>query len=133
MAGELGADPVLCGFIGGETGKVLQPLLDELPGSRRLVRTAAWSGSYVMDRRSGERDPIAFAWSAAPTRHEIDDLVSLTVDVGARERGAGAVRARCRRSRCRSRSTASWSPTPRRRHAHDRRPLAAAAEQRAGG
>ena len=79
MAGELGADPVLCGFIGGETGKVLEPLVDELPGSRRLVRTAAWSGSYVMDRRSGERDPIAFAWSAAPTRHEIDDLVSLTV------------------------------------------------------
>src|SRR5687768_11027327 len=79
MAGELGADPVLCGFIGGETGKVLQPLLDELPGSGRLVRTAAWSGSYVMDRRSGERDPIAFAWSAAPTRHELDDLVSLTV------------------------------------------------------
>ena len=38
MAGELGADPVLCGFIGGETGKVLQPLLDELPGSRRLVQ-----------------------------------------------------------------------------------------------
>ena len=79
MAGELGADPVLCGFIGGETGKVLRPLIDELPGSQRLVRTAAWSGSYVMDRRSGERDPIAFAWSAAPTRHELDDLVSLTV------------------------------------------------------
>jgi 1-phosphofructokinase len=78
MAGELGADPVLCGFIGGETGKVLQPLLDEVPGTRRLVSTAAWSGSYVMDRRSGEREPIAFAWSASPTRHEIDDLVSLT-------------------------------------------------------
>jgi 1-phosphofructokinase len=78
MAGELGAGPVLCGFIGGETGKVLQPLLDELPGCRRLVSTAAWSGSYVMDRRSGEREPIAFAWSAPPTRHEIDDLVSLT-------------------------------------------------------
>ncbi|MGH2978479.1 MAG: 1-phosphofructokinase family hexose kinase [Solirubrobacterales bacterium] len=78
MAGEMGAHPVLCGFIGGETGKVLQPLLDELPGVRRLVSTAAWSGSYVMDRRSGEREPIAFAWSNAPTRHEIDDLFSLT-------------------------------------------------------
>jgi 1-phosphofructokinase len=78
MAGELGADPVLCGFIGGETGKVLRPLLDEVPGQRRLVTTAAWSGSYVMDRRSGEREPIAFAWSAPPTRHEMDDLFSLT-------------------------------------------------------
>jgi 1-phosphofructokinase len=78
MAGEMGAHPVLCGFIGGETGKVLRPLIDELPGDRRLVDTAAWSGSYVMDRRSGEREPIAFAWSAPPTRHEIDDLFSLT-------------------------------------------------------
>jgi 1-phosphofructokinase len=78
MAGELEAHPVLCGFIGGETGKVLQPLLDELPGERRLVTTAAWTGSYVMDRRSGEREPIAFAWSASPTRHEMDDLFSLT-------------------------------------------------------
>lgn len=78
MAGEMGARPVLCGFIGGETGKVLHPLLDELPGDRRLVNTAAWSGSYVMDRRSGEREPIAYAWSAPPTRHELDDLVSLT-------------------------------------------------------
>jgi 1-phosphofructokinase len=78
MAGELGARPVLCGFIGGETGKVLHPLLEELPGDRRLVSTAAWSGSYVMDRRSGEREPIAYAWSAPPTRHELDDLVSLT-------------------------------------------------------
>lgn len=78
MAGELGARPVLCGFVGGETGKVLHPLLEELPGDRRLVSTAAWSGSYVMDRRSGEREPIAYAWSAPPTRHELDDLVSLT-------------------------------------------------------
>jgi 1-phosphofructokinase len=78
MVGELEAHPVLCGFTGGETGKVLQPLLDELPGDRRLVTTAAWSGSYVMDRRSGEREPIAFAWSAPPTRHEIDDLFSVT-------------------------------------------------------
>jgi 1-phosphofructokinase len=78
MAAELEADPVLCGFIGGETGKVLQPLLDELPGELRLVTTGATSGTYVMDRRSGEREPIAFAWSAAPTRHEMDDLFSLT-------------------------------------------------------
>ena len=82
MAGEMGAHTVMCGFIGGETGKVLHPLLDELPGDRRLVGTAAWSGCYVMDRRSGEREPIAFAWSAPPTRHELDDLVSLTTTAG---------------------------------------------------
>ena len=41
MAGEIGAYPILCGFAGGETGELLRPLLDELPGEMRLVETAA--------------------------------------------------------------------------------------------
>jgi 1-phosphofructokinase len=77
MAGEMGAFPVLCGFIGGEPGTVLRPLLETLPGERRLVETRSASGSYVIDRRSGERDMIAHAWSEPATRHEIDDLFSL--------------------------------------------------------
>ena len=36
MAAELGADVVLCGFVGGETGDVLEGLLGR-----------AWSSSYV--------------------------------------------------------------------------------------
>ena len=36
MAGELGAHPILCSLIGGETGAVLGPLLEALPGERRL-------------------------------------------------------------------------------------------------
>src|SRR5690349_13591713 len=57
MAAELGADPVLCGFIGGETGTVLQPLLDQMEVKLRLVETAEASGCYLHDRRSGERKP----------------------------------------------------------------------------
>lgn len=76
MAGELGARPVLCGFIGGETGRTLAPLLDELPGERRLIETSTWSGCYVIDRRSGERRVVAQAWSTPPSRHELDDLFS---------------------------------------------------------
>jgi 1-phosphofructokinase len=79
MAGEMGAHPILCGFSGGETGKLLEPLLDELPGERRLVQTAAASASWVIDRRSGERETIAQAWSDPPTRHEIDDLFSVAI------------------------------------------------------
>ena len=79
MAAELGAHPILCGFIGGETGKVLRPLLDELDAELRLVPADAASGTYVIDRRSGERDMIASAWSDPPSRHEIDDLFSVTV------------------------------------------------------
>ena len=78
MAGELGAYPILCGFSGGETGQLLRPLLAELPGEVLLVDTAAASGSWVFDRRSGERDMIAVAWSDPATRHEIDDLFSVT-------------------------------------------------------
>ncbi len=78
MAGEMGGYPILCGFCGGETGKLVRPLLDELPGETRLVETTVASGSWVIDRRSGEREMIAHAWSDSPTRHEIDDLFSVT-------------------------------------------------------
>jgi 1-phosphofructokinase len=76
MAGELGAEPVLCGFIGGETGAVLRPLLDRFPGERRLIETDGHSGCYVQDRRSGERRLISESHSPPPSRHELDELVS---------------------------------------------------------
>ena len=78
MAGELGAVPVLCAFVGGETGAMLRPLLDRLPGDTRLVETAANSGSYVVDRREGPRRLVAHAPAEPPSRHELDDLVSAT-------------------------------------------------------
>ena len=78
-AAELGAHPVLCGFIGGEPGLPLRALLDRLPGERRLVETAGPSGTYVNDRRSGQRRTIATALSPPPSRHELDELFSLTV------------------------------------------------------
>ena len=79
MAAQLESNPILCGFIGGETGRVLRPLLDDLDADLRLVHTDASSGTYVIDRRSGERDMVASAWSDPPSRHEIDDLFSVTV------------------------------------------------------
>jgi 1-phosphofructokinase len=78
MAAELGAWPILCSFLGGETGAAIDHLLDGLPGERRLVRTAAASGSYVVDRRGSERQVVAHQVASAPTRHELDDLFSLT-------------------------------------------------------
>jgi 1-phosphofructokinase len=79
QAGELGAEPVLCGFVGGEAGALLRPLLEGLPGERRLVETTTESGCYVVDRRAtGERDTLAFTASEPPSRHELDALFSLT-------------------------------------------------------
>jgi len=78
MAAELGAWPILCGFLGGETGTTLRPLLDALPGERRLVHITGPSGSYVVDRRSSERRLLANSLRPIPVRHEVDDLVSAT-------------------------------------------------------
>ena len=79
MASELGARPVLCGFIGGEVGQVLRPLLEHDRYDLRLVETAASSGCYLHDRRDGERKPLAQAAALPPSRHEVDELFSSTV------------------------------------------------------
>jgi len=78
MAASLGAEPVLCGFIGGESGELLDGLLTRLDGELRLVGTASASGCYVTDRRSGERELLACTLSDPPSRHELDELFSLT-------------------------------------------------------
>jgi 1-phosphofructokinase len=77
MAAELGAEAVLCGFLGGETGAVLRPLIERHPVELRPIETGAASGAYIHDRRSGERVPVAQAASMPPSRHEIDDLFSV--------------------------------------------------------
>jgi 1-phosphofructokinase len=79
MAAHMGATPVLCGFIGGESGQLLHNLLQQAvaPGELRLVKTATASGCYVTDRRGGKRQLIAMTLSDPPTRHELDELVSL--------------------------------------------------------
>lgn len=79
MAAELGADPILCGFVGGEVGSVLRPLLEEMPVELRLVETAEASGTYIHDRRSGEREPVAQSAALPASRHEVDELFSVTV------------------------------------------------------
>ena len=78
MAGEMGAHPILCGFVGAEPGVPLEVLLAGLRGERRLVPTASPSGSYVVDRRSGQRETLALVTADPPSRHELDALFSVT-------------------------------------------------------
>lgn len=78
MAGNMGAEPVLCAFVGGESGELLQGLLARLAGERRLVGTSSASGCYVTDRRSGERELLTCTLSDPPSRHELDELFSIT-------------------------------------------------------
>jgi 1-phosphofructokinase len=78
-AATAGAHTVLCGFAGGESGVLLRAALERLPGERRLVETGGATGVYVHDGRSGERRTLATALSPPPSRHEADELFSLTV------------------------------------------------------
>ncbi|HEY8304172.1 MAG TPA: PfkB family carbohydrate kinase [Solirubrobacteraceae bacterium] len=80
MVAQMGAAPVLCGFVGGESGELLEPLLARSiePGELRVVRSSAASGCYVTDRRAGERKLLAMTLSEPPSRHELDELFSLT-------------------------------------------------------
>jgi 1-phosphofructokinase len=78
MVATLGAEPVLCGFAGGEAGPLLRGLLEDLPGELRLVTTAGGTTSYVTDRRSGERRLVASGLADPPSRHEVDALFSST-------------------------------------------------------
>ncbi len=78
MAACLGAEPVLCGFLGGESGELLDGLLQRVGGERRVVSTTSASGCYVTDRRSGERELLTCALSDPPSRHELDELFSIT-------------------------------------------------------
>jgi 1-phosphofructokinase len=50
-----------------------------MPIERRLVETAEASGAYIHDRRSGERVPVGQSAAMPPSRHEVDDLFSVTV------------------------------------------------------
>ena len=75
---EVGAHPVLCGFLGGESGQLLGGLLARTEPQRRLVETASPSACYVTDRRAGEREVLTCALSDPPSRHELDELFSLT-------------------------------------------------------
>ncbi|MGH2911832.1 MAG: PfkB family carbohydrate kinase [Solirubrobacteraceae bacterium] len=82
MVACLGAEPLLCGFLGGESGALLEGLLAQPGGELRLVRTASASGCYVTDRRSGERQLLTCALSDPPSRHELDELFSVACAEG---------------------------------------------------
>lgn len=81
MLTVLGEEPVLCTPVGGETGVALRALLGMLPVDGLLACSTA-NGSYVHDRRSGDREIVAAFPSVPLDRHVVDDLVSTTLACG---------------------------------------------------
>lgn len=82
LAASLGADVVLCGTFGGESGHVVRALLEEWGIAVRAVDAAAANGAYIHDRRSGDRRVVAEVPGAARTRHEVDELYGVTLVEG---------------------------------------------------
>lgn len=74
MAYSLGADVVVCGPFGGETGTVLGHLAEVENLRVRRVSYVGGNGAYLHDRRGGDRLELAFMPPAKLDRHELDDL-----------------------------------------------------------
>jgi 1-phosphofructokinase len=79
MASALGARPVLCAPVGGEAGAVVSDLLARDRVALRSVPMKGDSGTYIHDRRGGERQVLLEAHAPALGRHVLDQLYSSTL------------------------------------------------------
>jgi 1-phosphofructokinase len=81
MARVLGAETTLCGPIGGESGIVIQGLIERSGLAFETLPCQAANGGYVHDRRSGEREPIVDIPAPILQRHEVDELGALVLSL----------------------------------------------------
>ncbi|MDH3725385.1 MAG: PfkB family carbohydrate kinase [Thermoleophilia bacterium] len=80
MLRHLGERPVLCGPVGGESGKVLRGLMAQWGVEFAPVPMTQDTPAYVHDRREGERLEVAASALPALNRHELDDLYGRTLE-----------------------------------------------------
>lgn len=75
MITNLGVDVAFCGPFGGESGRVVRPLVNQGEGiTIRAIETVGSNGVYVHDRRDGERVTVAETPPDPLGRHELDDF-----------------------------------------------------------
>ncbi|MGH2476962.1 MAG: PfkB family carbohydrate kinase, partial [Candidatus Limnocylindrales bacterium] len=79
MVRTLGMRPQLCAVFGGETGQLTRFLAELEDLDVRHVRTEAWNGGYVHDRRGGDRVELIDVPPSPLSRHELDELYSVTM------------------------------------------------------
>jgi 1-phosphofructokinase len=82
MAATLGGDVTLCAALGGESGQVLQALIQSHGVRLRTVSATSPNGAYIHDRRSGERKPVASVSSPRLQRHAVDELFGAMTALG---------------------------------------------------
>ena len=79
MAAALGARPLLCAPVGGETGMVVHDLLARDRTELRSVPMHSDNAAYIHERRGGERRTVLEGPASALGRHERDQLFSVTL------------------------------------------------------
>ncbi len=82
MIRSLGVGVTFCAAVGGEVGRVVEPLLAAEGVTLRLVQRESGTGWYVHDRRGGSREEIAEDPGTTLTRHELDELYGLALAEG---------------------------------------------------
>ena len=84
MIASLGVPVTLCAALGGEIGRVLQPLIEAEGIELKMVSGHSGNGVYVHDRRGGQRVVLAeFPGDPLP-RHDLDELYGLALTEGLR-------------------------------------------------
>lgn len=82
MIRSLGVDVSLCSTFAGETGDLVQALVEKEPLRLRAVARAGVSGCTIQDRRGGERRDVVQMAPSPLGRHELDDLYGMTLVEG---------------------------------------------------
>ena len=82
MARLLGVRPVLCTPLGGETGTVIDVLLESEEIEHPGLGMSASNPTWIHDRRDGEREPFWEGPAFQLGRHEIDELFTATLASG---------------------------------------------------
>ena len=82
MLRALGAEVTLCSVVAGESGNLLRHLISQEGIDLLAVDGSAHNGTYIHDRRGGERQTIAETSGDRVSRHDLDELYGLTLKAG---------------------------------------------------
>lgn len=82
MAASLGADVVVCGPFGGETGRLAEHLARAEGLEVRATARGGDNGAWVHDRRGGQREELARMDPTPLGRHDVDDLFGTVLTQG---------------------------------------------------
>ncbi|MDZ7728614.1 MAG: PfkB family carbohydrate kinase [Dehalococcoidia bacterium] len=90
MVMRLGERAVLCGPLGGESGRVVRVLLEDEGIDVHEVTTDQANGGYIHDRRQGDRETVVDVDSPVLSRHDSDNLYDAML-VNALEAGVAVI------------------------------------------